>query len=428
MVNRTIAPPIIDPVAFTISLPSCKTHTLSNGVEVFTVDMGSEDTLMLNWVFYAGSSYEKKKVVAGATNYLLKNGTSKRNAFDINEHFEYYGAMLNRTAYSETAEITLHNLTRYTNELLPVVAEIIADSTFPQEELDTFKQNSRQRLKVNLQKGEFVAGRLIDSYLFGEDHPYGKYNNLEDYDALQREELVSFYENYYQKGRCLIFAAGKLPADLIPMLEKYFGHLPLQSHTTKAIEPVHIVQPAAQKKYSLLNDPDGVQAAIRIGRPLPNRHHPDFQKILVLNNIFGGFFGARLMTNIREDKGYTYSIYSYLLNYVNESGWIVATEAGRDVGNDTIKEIYSEMKQLREDIVDEEELMMTRNYMIGTILGDLDGPFQVIARWKNMILNNVDESYFYRGIEIIKTITAEELQELAVKYLDPDDFYELVVV
>jgi zinc protease len=171
-----------------------------------------------------------------------------------------------------------------------------------------------------------------------------------------------------------------------------------------------------------------VQAAIRIGRHFPNRHHPDFQKALVLNNIFGGFFGSRLMANIREEKGYTYGIHSYLLNYTTESGWMISTEAGRDVSEATIKEVYKEMQSLRQEPVEEEELMMTRNFMIGSILGDLDGPFQVIGRWKNLVLNNLDENYFYRQIEIIKTISAAELQGLANKYLQPGEFYELSVI
>ena len=181
MLNRTIAPPIKDPVEFDIQLPACKKYTLSNGVEVYAVDMGTEDTMMVNWVFYAGNWFEDKKAIAAATNYLLKNGTSKHNAFEINEHFEYYGSYLNRACYNETAEIVLHSLSKHINELLPVVAEMMQDATFPQEELDIYKQNAQQRLKVNLQKGEFVAGRLIDAYLFGENHPYGKYMNLEDY-------------------------------------------------------------------------------------------------------------------------------------------------------------------------------------------------------------------------------------------------------
>jgi zinc protease len=428
MLNRTIAPPIVDPVAFDISLPACKKYTLSNGIEVFAVDMGSEDTLMVNWVFYAGNWNEKEKAVAAATNFLLKNGTSKRAAFEINEHFEYYGAYLNRTCYNETADLTLHCLNKHIDELLPVVAELVTDSVFPEDELDIYKQNSQQRLKVNLKKGEFVAGRLIDAYLFGEKHPYGKYLNLEDYTAVQREDLLAFFDKYYRHGRCVIFTAGKLPANLINNLEQHFGKLPLKPHTAAQENIVHPLQPATQKKFHIVNDADGVQSAIRIARPFPNRLHPDFQKVLVLNNLFGGFFGSRLMTNIREDKGYTYGIYSYLMNFTAESGWMVSTEAGREVTEDCIKEIYLEMQLLRDEPVDDEELMMTRNYMIGSILGDLDGPFQVIGRWKNMILNGVDEDYFRRGIQIIKTITAEELQELANKYLQPDSFYELVVI
>jgi zinc protease len=149
---------------------------------------------------------------------------------------------------------------------------------------------------------------------------------------------------------------------------------------------------------------------------------------MVLNNIFGGFFGSRLMGNIREDKGYTYGIYSYLMNHIEQSGWLISTEAGRDVSVATVNEVYAEMELLRDELVDEEELKMTRNFMIGTILGDLDGPFQVLGRWKNLILNGLDGEYFYNAIKTIKTISAEELQEMANKYLVPEDFYEVVVI
>ena len=134
------------------------------------------------------------------------------------------------------------------------------------------------------------------------------------------------------------------------------------------------------------------------------------------------------MSNIREDKGYTYGIHSYLQNHIHDSSWMISTEAGKDVAEATIAEIYKEMKDLREELVDEEELLLVRNYMMGGILGDLDGPFHIIARWKNIILNNLTEQYFYDSIQSIKTITAEEIQQLANKYLKEEDFYELVVV
>ena len=134
------------------------------------------------------------------------------------------------------------------------------------------------------------------------------------------------------------------------------------------------------------------------------------------------------MSNIREDKGYTYGIHSFIQNHIHDTAWLVSTEAGRDVAEATITEVYKEMALLRDELIDAEELDLVRNYMIGSLLGDLDGPFQIIARWKNYILNNLDGDYFYNSLNTVRTVTAEELQDLAKRYLNPDDFYELMVV
>ena len=203
---------------------------------------------------------------------------SKRSAFQINEHFEYYGSYLNRSCYSETSELVLHCLTKHVHELLPVVSELITDSVFSEEELATFKRNSIQKLTVALKKSEFVAGRLIDAYMFGENHPYGKYSMPSDYEALNREQIVEFYEQYYKQGRCVIFVSGKLPADIIDQLESSFGKLPLKSHRSEHSIVEHALQPAAEKKYRVTNDPDGVQAAIRIMRPFSNPPSPRFSE------------------------------------------------------------------------------------------------------------------------------------------------------
>jgi predicted Zn-dependent peptidase len=426
--NRKVAPPVKDAKEFELELPPYVRYTLTNGVEVYAIDLGKVDAMMVSWIFEAGNSYEPGNGVAAAVNTLLKNGTRTRKAFDISEYFDYYGAYLNRAAHHETAELTLHCLNQYFGELVPVIAELVTESVYPEEELAIYKKNAQQRLQVNLKKNDFVAGRLIDSYLFGEEHPYGRFSKPEDFERLNREVLMDFYRRHYQNGTCRIIAAGKLPADLIPLLEKYFGALPLRKPATGATAPQFPIQPAVQKKYRVSNDPDGVQGSIRIARNFPNRHHPDFQRVQVLNNVFGGFFGSRLMANIREDKGYTYGIYSYLVNNRQESALMISTEAGKEVCEATIAEVYKEMKLLREEPIEEEELQMARNFAIGTVLGDLDGPFHVASRWKSILLNGLDENYFREGIRIVKTITPEELRELAVKWLDPAEFFELVVV
>jgi zinc protease len=424
MPDRKQAPAIVDAVNFDLRLKAAERYKLDNGVEVYAVNAGAEEVLSFEWVFFAGNWQEEQNLVAATTNFLLRNGTSQRSAFQINEHFEYYGSYLNRACYNETATITLHCLSKHVKELLPVVRELIMDSTLPQEELDIYKQNMKQRLQVNLKKSDFVAGRMIDVCLYGENHPYGKFSKAEDFDALDRVQLAAHYKQYYQQGKLILFVAGKLPADLGELLNKYFGDLPNKANPATDI----MEDRGVEKKLRITNDISGVQGSIRIARPFPNRHHPDFLKVQVLNSLFGGFFGSRLMSNIREDKGYTYGIHSYLYNHVQQSAWVISTEAGVDVCDATINEIYKEMRDLREELVDDEELLLVRNYMMGGILGDLDGPFQIIARWKNIILNNLTEQYFYDAIHTIKTISAEELQSLANKYLQPDDFYELVVV
>jgi predicted Zn-dependent peptidase len=206
----------------------------------------------------------------------------------------------------------------------------------------------------------------------------------------------------------------------------FFGNLPFNQFPIES--PEHLITPAEQKKWNIINDPEGVQGAVRIARPFPTRHHPDFPKVQVLNTLFGGFFGSRLMNNIREDKGYTYGIYSFLVNHIHGGAWMISTEAGREVCEATVNEVYNEMKALREGDIDPEELLLVKNYLIGTLLGDLDGPFHIIARWKNLVLNGLDDSFFYHSVDTIKNISAEELKAMANKYLQPEDFYELVVV
>lgn len=424
MPDRKQAPVIVDAVDFDLRLKQAEKIVLNNGVEVYAVNAGAEEVMSVEWVFYAGNWFEDKNLVAATSNFLLRNGTSSKTAFQLNEHFEYYGAYLNRACYNETATITLHCLNKHIQELLPVVRELITDSLMPQEELDTYRQNMMQRLKVNLKKSDFVASRLIDAYIYGEQHPYGKYTRLEDFDTLNREELIAFYKQYYQQGKFVMFIAGRLPSGWQEQINHYFGDLPNNGGDMNNISK----DPLAEKKSRIINDAEGVQGSIRMARPFYNRHHPDFVKAMVLNTLFGGFFGSRLMSNIREDKGYTYGIHSFLQNHIHDSAWVISTEAGKDVCEATIEEVYKEMKILREELVDEEELLLVRNYMMGSILGDLDGPFQIMARWKNIVLNNLTDQYFYDSIQTIKTISAAELQALAQQYLRPEDFYELVVV
>ncbi|HVB02528.1 MAG TPA: pitrilysin family protein [Chitinophagaceae bacterium] len=427
MVDRLTAPAVLDSAAFDIRLKPYEKITLDNGIPVYLIPSDNQDTLMLELVFNAGNWYETKDLVATATNYLIKNGSSRHTALQINERVEFYGAFLDRSSHHEHASYVLHCLSRHFADLLPVVQEVITDPVFLLEELDIYRQNMKQQLSVNLRKCEFIANRRIDSLLFGPAHPYGRSSSMEAYDALQRDHLQEHYRAHYTYDNCTIFAAGLLPEGFPKLLNESLGKETWngKSRFAKKDQPI---DPAPEKKaYRITNDPQGVQGAVRIARLFPGRLHPDFPKMMVLNTIFGGYFGSRLMSNIREDKGYTYGIHSQLYHFRQQGALAILTEAGREVCEATVREIYREMELMTVEPVGDEELHLVRNYLIGSVLGDLDGSFQLIQRWRSLLLNGLDENYFNQYIHTVRTITAEELLEVARRYFRQEEFYELIV-
>jgi predicted Zn-dependent peptidase len=245
MPDRKTAPHIKDAVEYGISLKKPAHFKLDNGVEVYSIQAGTEEVVQIEWVFKAGNWYEKQKNISSATNFLIKNGTAQKNAYEINEFVDFYGAYLNRTCYNETAVVSLHCLTRQLEKILPVVQEIFLEAVFPESELSIYKQNMKQRLAVNLQKCDFIAGRKIDELLFGIKHPYGVYSELTDYDAIGTDEVKKYYDEFYRNGHCTIFSAGILPSNYENLLNQFFGTLPLNQSVLE--KQIHHIEAAEQK-------------------------------------------------------------------------------------------------------------------------------------------------------------------------------------
>lgn len=426
VLDRKTPPHIHDAIEFEYKLPPVTEGKLDNGLPLYWLNAGVQDVVEIDWVFPAGIWYEQKQAVAQAAAGLIKNGTAKRTSHQIHEALEFYGANLKVSAGNDFSTITLYSLTRHLPQLLPIVFEIITDAIFPQEEVEIHKKNAIDRLLVSQRQSEFVANQQIDALLFGDEHPYGRYSKKEIIEAITREDLIAFYKNHYDLSRVKIFMSGNVAEQEVKWVNEVFGKTAITN--TSLNEQSFQPQETAEKKHNLLNDANGVQGAIRIGRLFPNRHHPDFAPMVVLNTLFGGYFGSRLMSNIREDKGYTYGIYSSMSPYLNSGSLIIHTEAGRDVLEAAVKEIYHEMDVLCNEKAEDDELLLVKNYLLGNMLGDLDGPFSIMQRWRTLILNGMTEANFNRNVNIYKTITADELQTLAQKYLRANDYHEIVVV
>lgn len=426
MLDRTIAPQIHDAVDFEYNLPPINKTKLDNGLPLYWLNAGVQDVVEIDWVFPAGLWYEQKASVAQSTAALLKSGTAKYSAGQINEALEYYGAQLKVAASNDYATVTLHSMVKHLPALLPMVQEVITGCTFPEQEVEIHKRNSVQKLLVSLRQCEFVANQRIDALLYGEAHPYGRYSKQEGIEALTREDLISFYQTYYSLYNVKMFMGGKVGEREVQLLNQFFGkHTPDWTNVKRKEFPT---QSAVEKMHRIMNDPNGVQGAIRVGRLFPNRHHPDYTPMVVLNTLFGGYFGSRLMSNIREEKGYTYGIYSSLSPEVAGGSLIIHTETGTGVIENAVKEIYKEMEELCNELVDDEELLLVKNYLLGGLLGDLDGPFSILRRWRSLILNGFDEGHFNNNVQTYKTISPQALQALAQKYFNPTDFYEIAVI
>lgn len=426
VLDRKTAPPIHDAVTFDFSLPEIHQEELSNGIPFYWLNAGVQDVVEIDWVFPAGMWQESKHGVANTTAALLKSGTSKRTAHEINEALEFYGASLRVRAGNDYSTVSLYTLTKHLKELLPIVLELLTDAIFPEKEIAIYKQNTIQRLLVNLRQCDFVANQQIDAAIFGPDHPYGRYTRQDKIEVITREDIISFYNKYYNLYQAKILMAGKIGDKETKLINEIFGKYDLKKESIADELFSTVVSP--NRKLNLQNDPEGVQGAIRIGRQFPNRLHPDFPALVVMNTLFGGYFGSRLMSNIREDKGYTYGIYSGMTPMTKDGLLVIQTEVGRDVVHAAVDEIYKEMDKMTNEKADDDELLLVKNYLLGNLLGDLDGPFSILQRWRTMILHGLEKDSFQRNIEIYKSISSQEVLDKAQQYLNKNDFHEVVVV
>jgi predicted Zn-dependent peptidase len=421
--NRT-QPPALQELTF-IELPAIQFVRLPNEIPAYIINTGQQDVLKLEFIFKAGRWNEPARGVAMAVSSLLKDGTSKHTALEIAELIEFYGATLNTQAHIDTASVTLFSLNKHLDKLLPLVKEILTEAIFPEKELSTYITNSKQKLLVNLEKVEFLGQKMFTKVLYGNDHPIGYTTAAEDFEGLKTETLKQFYSGYFRSNDCKIIMAGKIEDSTLKKIEELFGGNDWKL-ASKIRDKVQEVKPEGSRMF-FEEKPEAVQSAIRIGKRFVNKKHPDYSKLKVLNMVYGGYFGSRLMSNLREDKGFCYGIYSSIASFVDDSYLCISTEVGAGVTSAAVKEIYSEIERLRTELIPEEELHTVKNYMMGTLLSDADGPFNVSELLRGLIVYDLNEDFFYRSVEETLRVTPNELRELAHRYFDPETLVEAVV-
>ena len=420
-VNRKIAPPIYEVTSLT--LPNPAISFLDNGIPVYETRLGTQDIMKIDIVFHAGRQQEHKRLVSRAASRQLREGTKSFTSAQLAEEIDFYAGTVQTPISLDTGSIVMFCMTKHFPKLLPILAEIVQEPTFPEKELHTFAENNIQSLIVDLSKNDVLAYRKITELIYGENHPYGYNSTPDNYRELMPDDLKKHHAELYTSDNCLIFLSGKTDDSILKLLNQYLGQ-----KKTAAIKNNTPLSIAHEKPLKIkLKNEDTLQSSIRIGCRVGNRNNPDFYGFTVLNTILGGYFGSRLMTNIREKKGYTYNIYSSVDMMHHDGYFYISSEVGNQFVKKAVTEIYRELEILQNDLVGQEELKMVQNYLLGNMLNMIDGPFSVSDVIRTFITEGISLDNFTKLVETIKSITPQDLRDLAQKYLKREDMFEVIV-
>jgi predicted Zn-dependent peptidase len=407
-----------------LRIPPITREILPNGMELLEVNMGTQNLVQLEVLFRGGRVNEAHKGVSRAVARLLKEGTKSYTGSELAEEVDFYGANISSGASLDYSYVKIFTLNRYFHKILPILEEVLYHPTFPEEELGKYTKNSIQKLKVEKAKSELVAYKAITEKLYGEDHVYGYNSTDEIYNSLTRDKLLEYYETTYGTDNCIIILSGKITEEIRSSVKKMFGN---QSEKKVKLDYENPSVNISKNHSKRIKAEDNLQSAVKIGCRLFKRSHADFQDMFVLNTILGGYFGSRLMSSLREEKGYTYNIYSSIDMMIYDGYFNVSTEVGNEYLPATLEGIYEELEILKHEKVGSEELDMVKNYLSGNFLNMVDGPFKVAGIAKVIALNNLEVDFYQKLMSRIHSITAEDLQKLAQKYFIRENMVEIIV-
>lgn len=422
MLNRAIAPPT-NPIG-DIHLKKPQVLKFKNGLPVYVFHSPDQELVRIEWIFNNVFNEDENPLLNSALSALLKEGTINYNSAEIADKVDFYGAFLMPEYGFDITSLTLYTLNKHSAVLLPLIKEILTVSTLPQKELDTYLRNNKQKLQVSLQKNDFLARRAYYNHVFGTENRYGKTPTLVDYDLISRDALIDLYHQQFTPSNCRLIVSGNVSETLLEELIQQFGEDWTSMKTTSLVAPTL----KADTGHLIYEEKaDALQSAIRIGMPSINRNHVDYPALQFVNTLLGGFFGSRLMRNIREEKGYTYSIGSAVGTLMYGGFMTIATEVGVDVTDATLIEIEKEIEILRTEHAPLEELELVKNYLSGSMLGSLESIFSHADKFKNVLLSNMELSYYDHYMKEINAMTPEKVKEIAERYFDYNKMIKIVI-
>lgn len=418
MLNRSIQPEIVVPSKVKV-IPYNHTSSAA-GVPLYRLENSGYDVVRISLVFRAGVTQQDQPFLASATINNLTEGTVKHSAAEIADFIDYYGIIYDISVDMDYTIVTVCTLRHFFDKALGLISDIL-NPTFPDYELKIYAAKKKQLIAMQRAKIAYVAQEQLQNALFGEDNAYGKIYDTTDYDRLSSDKLNDFFKKHYTRENMFVVVSGDSTTDDMIKIGDIVDILP---RGTKA--SVFVPQ-AMPKKDVYIEKKESVQSALKIGRVLFNKQHPDFVGMQVVAKVLGGYFGSRLIMSLREDKGYTYGIFSNMVNTDSTGYFIIAGEVIAAHTDDAVEAVFVEIEKLQQELVGEKELTMVKSVMIGEIMRILDGPFGVADVLIENIQNNKDNDNINALIAEIEGTTPERIRDLTKRYLKREELSTVVV-
>ncbi|MCK9300103.1 MAG: insulinase family protein [Bacteroidales bacterium] len=406
------------------SIPRMEKQTFPNGMDFYFKKTDAEGLLRLDLVLPAGIQYQSRPLLALLTSTMLKEGSRNMTSAQIAERFDYYGAFIFFSSGLESAYVNLFTPKKFFGPTLKLLNELLRYPVFPQKELEISLERNRQQHLIDLQKVQVLATMEINKCLFGPEHPYAKKLQGEDFKSFDASLLAEFHRRHYCAGRSLAFLSGELSREDCKLLEQTLGTEPWGLYGSLAPEEPPVIPLEAQK--IVVPKADSLQAALRFSIPLNiNKDHEDFKKLRFVDTLLGGYFGSRLMSSLREEKGYTYGISSIINVHKKMSHLDIRCQTDVKYAEAVVQGVYDEIKKLQDQEVSAREMDLVRNYLNGDFARLMDGPFSLSEIYVHSCSLGIDVGFYKEQMEIIQQIEAREVMELAQRYLVPEEFYEV---
>ncbi|MCD8167578.1 MAG: insulinase family protein [Bacteroides sp.] len=423
MLNRNMQPEVRSVSQIDILPPEYS--LLSNGVPLYIINTGDQEVVRLDLVFEGGRWHQRHLLQALFTNRMLREGTVTYTTEQIARKLDYYGAWLELSTSLTHSFITLYSLSRYFKETLAILESLVKEPVFPEAQLQTTVAVNKQHYLINRGKVNVVSQKTFLQALFGKDHPYGMSAEGEDYDRIEADWLKEFYASCYHSGNCSVYLSGRITDDIRLRTIAAFGAEAFGKTSSVFETPAYRMTPAPEKRI-LAYVPDAVQSSMKMGDLTAGRFHSDYADLRVLITLFGGYFGSRLMSNIREEKGYTYGISAGIASFQDSGVLVISTETANEYVEEVIKEVYNEIDKLQNEPVSARELDMVRNYMLGDMCRTFESLFSLADNWISLHAAGLTPEYFQRNINAIHAITPARLQQLASTWLCKKNLKEII--